>query len=573
MSFTKEQIEKKQNRILKTYQDKVFRWVNARIICIEDAEEITQDIMRQVFKSFGRIYENDTEIKNINAYIMKIAHNVLNTHFKKDKRYSINNFTIRADKSESLTKEVIIRLSNHLAHFTYNKREAMMMYYIDKKPLKEIAKILNTTPAYVKQILYKSRLLLQEKAKILSDDFNYEYHPDYLRMTLSGESIRHSDTQKINESLSKQHICITCYKQPCTIEKIGEITRIPQAIIEYDLEWLLEKDFIKRKNNSYYTNFIIIDFDIKVLLMNIYMKHKAKFSDVIIEKLIAYEGKIRKIGFIGSNRPYDKLLWFLTYTFADFSTMKTCFGISENPYLNLRPDGGHYIPVGYHRNSPTIPINPDYYPKYHNLINWVSDGTYLYIQSGWGIKWLGLKNRQNERSNKTAFNDFIPETMKYKNILHKCITPDFKIDSLTPDEKIVLDIMIEHEWIYTSSIDGKIIPNFLVFTLQQRKQIYDLYEEIYHQMNPDFEAIYGDLKKMCKKTLPKKIHHYFDYSAYLSLLINHAFTIGYGYTDGKLYKPKNDKEWEILTLAMFISDNYAPDEMKNYTNLLRARDI
>ena len=170
MRYTKEQIEKKQNRIVKAYQNKVFRWVKARIMCVEDAEEITQDIMRQIYISFGSIYENDTKIKNVDAYIIGISENVLNTHFKKDKRYSINNFTARADKSENLSKEVIIRLNNHLAHFTYNKREAMMMYYIDKKPLKEIAKILNTTPAYVKQILYKSRLLLQEKAKSLSSD-------------------------------------------------------------------------------------------------------------------------------------------------------------------------------------------------------------------------------------------------------------------------------------------------------------------------------------------------------------------------------------------------------------------
>ena len=574
MRLTENQIEKKIDRVIKNNKNKIFNWVKARINCLEDAEELTQDILRQIFISVEKKYRNNEEIQNINLFIMAVARNVLNTHLRKNKRYDRDVFIEKVNKSKGLSRETMLKMKDHIVHFNYKQREAMMMYYIDQMPLKKIAEILNTNSAYVKQILHKSRLALKKIVKNVDDDFEYNYHPDYLRMTLSGECIDNADINRINESLSKQHICITCYKQPCTIEKIGEITKIPKAIIEYDLEWLVEKDFVKKKKNSYYTDFIIVDTEIKLLVMNIYMKHKKMFSDIIIERLSSCEKMIRSVGFIGSDMPWEKLLWFLIYTFADFIAVYTCYKKEDyNINLSLRADGGHYIPVGYHRVEPITELSKDYSKEYIKLLDWVSDGTYVYNHNGCALKWLGIKNRRSIFSNKVVFNNFIPDVMKYKNVLFKSIKPNFNIETLTEQEQLMFDVIINNGWLGISEKDGKVVPNFLVFKAEQRRQLIDIFEQICELIKPSIQEIYKDLCKMCKKTLPSNLQKYNEYAEFLSLLVNHAFTLGFAYCDGKIYKPKNNAEWSLLTLSMLITDDVHINDNKNYSILLRATDI
>ena len=574
MKLSKQENENKISKIIASKEQKIYNWVKTRLESIEDAEDVAQDILKQILISLRKKYVNNEEINNVDSYVMAIASNVLNDYYRKKPRYTQDTFIQKANKSKGLTREVVLMLRDHIVHLNYKQRETMMMFYIDQIPIKQIAEKLNTTEAYVKHILYKCRDILKKKVKEIKDDFPYNYHPDFLKMTFSGEIFFNSDLKSISECLSKQHICITCYQQPCTIEKIGEITKIPKAIIEYDLEWLVDKGFIRKKKNSYFTNFVIVDSEIKVLLMNIYMKNKKDFSDSIIEKLIAYEGKIRNIGFLGSDIPMEKLLWFLVYTFADITTFY--FFNKNNDYnfdIPARLDGGHYIPIGFHRIKPKTKLSSNYIDKYDHLYDWISDGTYIYNHNGCAIKWLGIKNRSNTFSKKVIFNNIIPDVIKYKNILFKSLKADFNIDDLSQEERLQFDTIITEKWISFSEKENKINPNFPVFTPEQKKQLIEIFIDIYEQLKPAFNNIYLDLRKMCKQTLPLHLHNYLDYSIYLSLLINHTFAIGYAYYDGKIYKPKTNVEWTLLTLSMLITEDIQIDNDKNFYILLSANYI
>ena len=345
-------------------------------------------------------------------------------------------------------------------------------------------------------------------------------------------------------------------------------------MIEYDLEWLVEKDFILQKKNLYSTNFLIIDSNIKVHIFNLYAKNKSLLSDRIVEELKLYENEIRKINFLGSDLPYEKLLWFLIYSFTDYIAKKICTDKTNIDFhLPLRADGGHYFPIGFHKVTPSVPLDPIFIEKYPKLYEWESDGTYLYQDGENCLKWLGLKKRVRHASNKVAFDYFIPDVMLYKNILFKAVKPGFKIDNFSKSERLLLSQIIHHKWFSISDKENKITPNFCVFSPEQRAHSLDIFDEIYEKMRPVYNNFFGDIKREIKTLLPHQLHQYRNYSLYLSFLVCHVVTIGFAYYDGKIYKPKDEIELSRMTLSITISDGQEIQDNKNFILLFRSSEI
>ncbi|MCL2063969.1 MAG: RNA polymerase sigma factor [Candidatus Cloacimonetes bacterium] len=568
---------------------KLLGWANRKVSNRDEAEELCQKAVARFCVSVYEKHSNGEDIEDINKFFWMIANNTLFEFFrvsKHEKRIKdgIENEAMTLAEIDLIDVEEcsdqLKYMRKCISQLNYIHREAMIMYYLEKKSLDEIGLALDTTKNYVKKLITESRHKIQTDYETGRYDLNKEYRPDRLKMSFSGEAIDYSDLVDVGGNLSRQNICLCCYEKPQTIDDIGLKLGLPKAYLEYDLEWLLRKGFVKKQKNMYSTMFFIFDKTFNTMLINTFMKHKSCL-DMIVNKLIERQDKIKAIKFVGSEKPIEKLLWFLIYNFTDMMSSLACFEEFAYNYEDLfRTDGGKYYPIGVFNSKSKIPIDPSYIEKYKDLDSWTCDGTHIYEDTQNELRWIGLYNYPTlpeEMMDKVSPKPFI---LKSKNILFKSIKPNFNINDLSEKEKDILSQLValdflticQSEICSTSETDGKILPNFYIFTTKQRNELTDIFLDIYIEMKAKFISLKKDLQKECKAILPEQLTQKsigtidstknLGYYTYFALMFSHIFTTGFAYYDGKLYQPKNENETLVLTVNITTKEEKTNNKPK-----------
>ena len=224
----------------------LLNWAHKKIGSRAEAEDLTQEVLSQVFRSA----QKERHIEKLDNFIWKIAHFVWCNYLKKNialqSCVSIDSFDYdflsEKDHAEKYAEDEelndrIKKMRLKISTLNCLQREIMVRYYIDELPVRAISEKLNITESTVKWYLYDTR--------------------KKLKMAISGDSGPAPDAHKITESLTKQNICLACYKEAKTPKELSEMLGIAQAYIEFDLKWLVEKQFMKNENDKYYTMFSI----------------------------------------------------------------------------------------------------------------------------------------------------------------------------------------------------------------------------------------------------------------------------------------------------------------------------
>jgi hypothetical protein len=437
------------------------------------------------------------------------------------------------------------------------------MRYIERLPVKTIAQRLNTTERNVMWHLHDAREKIKKDVKNMSNQTDFKYRPRKFRIGITGDPGPNCDAFKLNEILTAQNICLVCSEAPRNIDEIADLLGFPKAYLENDLQWLEQKEFIKKKGSRYSTDFFVKTIEFQAKIIQLFMEHRATYSDKIIEQLLAREKEIKAIGFHGSDKPMKKLLWFLIYSYFMHTWAKNTdqINIEDCPH---RTDGGKYIPTCWELpNQNTIEVlRYAYGAKYRDMTNWCTNGP-ITLNSP-QTSWVGVFNvLENKRAN-TSLTKLLLDLYdsKYIKVLKKSLKKDFNLNTLNEDERVILSEIIGYGWMkptFPSKLEGlgvveecSYIPNFLVFTSQQAQNIGKIYEDIYQEMKPEIEIIQSEIAKLCKTNLPKLPDFIFRYAKSNSEGIAQDITYGIAYYDDILYKPKNEDECELLTLQMVI---------------------
>ena len=528
-----------------------------------EAEDLTQEVLLQVFRSA----QKEPHIEKLDNFIWKIAHFVWCNYLKRNIvlqscvltdsfDYDFLSEKDHADKyiEEEELNETVRKMRLKISKLNYLQREIMVMHYIDDLPVKSISKKLNITESSVKWHLYDTRKKLKKEI-IEMNNTDFVYRPGKLHMAVSGNSGPAPDTWKINESLTKQNICLACCKEARTAGELAEMLGIAQAYIEFDLKWLVEKQFMKNENGRYYTMFSVKKPDFEAKITDFFLKNKEKFSDAIVNKLIKKQDKIKAINFYGADQPFEKLLWLLIYLCINYignkiSYLENKYPMPERPIM---PDGGQYFPLGFDR-SETGKTSLEYLPeKYRKIVNWDSNGAMANPRDdGISLRWYGLY-KAGKHTLAMLFSS--QPNLKYSEIyriFYKTLSGDFIIDDLNDDEKEILSEIISYGWI--SKKDDKIIHNFCVFTQEHFKASESIFGEIYEEMKGDIYEIFSEIEKLCRADLPKHLDFYINYHIYMAFYNAHVLTTGFAYYDGKLYEPKDETECGLLTFQVIKND-------------------
>jgi len=166
------------NDICKTYYEKILKYVYFNINDEDVANDITQDVFLVVYKKIDILYKHS----NIGGFIFKTAKNIvkkykremylklINEIYQEDKMCNI------ADKSCNIDAVIDNEINEYdfifdvIGNLSEEKRKLYDLYYINKKPMKQISKETGINYSALKMRYTRLRKEIQSIVKKIAEE-------------------------------------------------------------------------------------------------------------------------------------------------------------------------------------------------------------------------------------------------------------------------------------------------------------------------------------------------------------------------------------------------------------------
>ncbi len=265
------------------------------------------------------------------------------------------------------------------------------------------------------------------------------------------------------------------------------------------------------------------------MIYRVYEQHKAALSDAITAHLLSHVEDIRRIGFIGCDRPMNRLLWTLIYLFTR-KLPRPC----ETPLPPFRPDGGRYWPLGFDRSE----YDPD---------SPTAGFAYNGSMCNHGFYWFGLHNFGKSEI-EDMMDAWTPEYLRLRTLLITLIHGDFDPALVSEEERFTLAQLIEKGFLRSEG--GALVPNFLIFTQAQHERLCrEVFAPLAEALAPELSALAADLHAIALARLPQHLRHLAPLAEAMAQHDIAYMTELLAFRDGTLYHPADKREGEFLTMA------------------------
>lgn len=161
------------DKIIEKYYDELFRWSFTKTKNRFDAEDLTQEIVYQIIKTFSK----DSLVIEPEKYLWKIAYYTWCNKAKdyiKGKKLVSNELIMNQIKDEKIDivkkielEEIKDKLNNIIGNFGDIMQKIVKLYYYEDLRIKQISDELNIKESLVKYYLYEARNKI--KTKILNE--------------------------------------------------------------------------------------------------------------------------------------------------------------------------------------------------------------------------------------------------------------------------------------------------------------------------------------------------------------------------------------------------------------------
>lgn len=156
---------------------KIYNFILAKTGNKEVAEDITQDVFLIAYKKGKKFLKHEKPV----AFLYVTARNLISQYFKQSAKFSFQEIEIESgskDVFEEICKERAYLFDESpyqelvLLELTKSERDLYREYYVDKKPMKVIAKELEMSEPAVRMKYMRIRRKVQNiVAKLKLDDF------------------------------------------------------------------------------------------------------------------------------------------------------------------------------------------------------------------------------------------------------------------------------------------------------------------------------------------------------------------------------------------------------------------
>ena len=558
-------------QITDDYSIIILNWAIKKTGNRPDGEDLAQEVLYQILS----FVNGKTKIEKLDNLIWKIAHYTWCNRIRRIKKDAdiisldgSNNIYITEERdyinefidNEELKNKFEI-LKRKISDLSKTQREIIIAYYLENLSVSDIASKSGVNKSAVKWHLFDARKKIKENFNV-NNNLNI-IKPGRLSLGTSGQvSPGGSDTRRINESLTKQNICLLCYsKNGKSINELSEITGIPKPYLEYDLDWLVDREFLIFENKKYITNFGIIDARHAVEIRDIYIKSKENYYQKIIDYINSHEQDIRNIGFHGCDFDWNKLLWsVLTLYLRYFSESEPLKTLKKSDEYDLRKDGGRYFINAFDVSDNQLlnvksilsePVsNPEKWQGINGIwCNW-SESVSEFRSNGkledfYATYWLGIYIFSG---NSSTITKNIDAQKIWRKILSDLSNNNFSISGMHDDEKELIATAVKENIIKK---DGeKYMPMFTIFTVEQFRRLYsEIFEPLVKSIKPETLKLIETFRELNTRRLPRNIANYTTKWTYFDMWDSGIKNFMFAADDGYLYMPETPEDGTSLTLS------------------------
>ncbi len=521
--------------LLDVLTPRLYRWAWGKTAHREQAEDLAQEVWLQFFSAARQEEGRGHPLRDPEHLLWKVARFVW---LKKLRQMTSHRTEVLSDTwpapgdlaSDLAAREEERRLAawvhQRILNLSRLQREAMILFYVEQLPQREIARRLGVSEATLRWHLFDTKKKLRKGASDMND-IPRIYQPRKLHMGMNGQAVQNPAISRIRENLLMQNLCCACYQEGRTPQELAEMLGVARPYVEHDLTWLKEQEFLQERGGRYFTDFLIMTSRQEAALYQVFEQHKATLCDAITGHLLRSEAIIRDIGFIGSARPMNKLLWLLIYLFTRRLPM-----VTETPEPPIRPDGGKYWPLGFDR---TEPIDARRCFDYNGSM------------SNQGFCWFGLHNfGQSEIED--MMDAWTPEYRALRTLLIQLIHGGFDPSLVGEDEQFLLAQLVEKGFI--TMTDGRPAPSFVIMTAPQYQRLcQEVFQPLAEKLQPEVRRLADDLYALAARMLPPHLKHLAALSQAMAQHDVGFTTEMLAFYDGTLYHPVDKRDGEFLTLA------------------------
>ena len=267
--------------IITQYTKPIFGFALKRCRCLQDAEDLSQEIVLRAF----RVLLAREDIEDPGKFIWTMAHHMLSNYYR-DSARSIVGVPLE-DVAETLSDpdaaadredpdEPLRRLQKEIAYLSALQRKIVIAYYFENRKQTEIAEMFSIPVGTVKWHLFEAKKELKRGMDTMRETSELKFNP--IRFSLCGFSGSVGTKGNIGNffrSPLPQNIAYCVRNAPKTIHEIADALGVSPVYIESEVEYLTEYGFLIRQGNAYRINFLLEEPDEAIIRLHDEMYEKA----------------------------------------------------------------------------------------------------------------------------------------------------------------------------------------------------------------------------------------------------------------------------------------------------------
>lgn len=150
--------KKEFSKIYDKYIGKIYRFIFIKV----NSKEITQDLCSETFLKGWEMFEQG-KIENPQAFLYKIAHNLVIDHYREKGRTQIVSTEnlpildprIKLEEKAALNSD-LERIKTELANLKDDYQNVIIWHYLDDLPICEVAKLLDRSEEATRVLLHRA---------------------------------------------------------------------------------------------------------------------------------------------------------------------------------------------------------------------------------------------------------------------------------------------------------------------------------------------------------------------------------------------------------------------------------
>ncbi len=280
--------------IITEYLKPIYGFALKRCKSIEDAEDLSQEIVLKAFRAL--LSKND--IGDVSKFIWTIAHNTLCNYYR-DHAKSVVGLSI--DEVEELiadpdavidlddNSEAIRRLQSEIAYLSKLQRTIVIAYYFENRKQADIARSLGIPIGTVKWHLFEAKKELKRGMDTMRKTSELKFNPiKFGDFGICGSAGKQSIREFFRSGLV-QNICYSVRNTAKTVNEIANDLGVSPVYVESEVEHLEEYGFLQMQKDKYLLNFIIFEPTAELLVMqdNMYKRAAELFANDLYDELIS----------------------------------------------------------------------------------------------------------------------------------------------------------------------------------------------------------------------------------------------------------------------------------------------